>query len=264
MPKLKLSKSVVEKLPNPKTGQVFYWDTETQNFGLRVGAGSKVYIVQGRANGRSVRFSIGSSDHYTTETARKKAKSKIVEMGDGKDLNLLKQNRNSGIVILDRAFQNFLSTRDLKPRTVMDYQKQMNSYFKDWKDKRITDISKDMCCKRHKLLGKNSGHAQANQSFRFLRSLFNFCIAEYEDSEGHSILRGNPVTKISTTKGWFKDNRRRTRIEPHQLPAWYKALQECPSETIRDYILLLFLTGLRRSEGFCGCFLFGELEKKDK
>lgn len=251
MPKLKLSKSVVEKLPNPKTGQVFYWDTEIKNFGLRVGAESKVYIVQSRANGRSVRFSIGSSDHYTTETARKEAKSKIVEMANGKDLNLLKQNKNSGIVTLNRAFQSFLSTRDLKPRTVMDYKKQMNGYFKDWKDKRITDISKDMCCKRHKLLGEKSGHAQANQSLRFLRSLFNFCIAKYEDSEGHSVLRDNPVTKLSQIKGWFKDNRRRTWIKPHQLPAWYEALKECPSETIRDYVLLLFLTGLRRSEGFC-------------
>ena len=91
MPKIKLSKSVVAKLPHPKTGQVFYWDTATQGFGLRVGTETKVYIVQGRANGRSVRFSIGSSDHFTAEKARNEANDKMVELRQGRDLNAVKE-----------------------------------------------------------------------------------------------------------------------------------------------------------------------------
>jgi integrase len=250
MPKLKLSKSVVAKLSYPKTGQVFYWDTVTQGFGLRVGAGSKVYIIQGRANGRSVRFSIGSSDYFTAEKARNEAKDKMVELGKGKNLNAIKRNQRMGTVTLEKAFNDFLDTRELKPRTISDYTKQMNGYFKDWQRKQIADISRDMCGRRHKLLGDKHGHAQANQSFRFLRSLFNFCIGEYDDSEGKSLLKENPVLKISQTKAWFKVKRRQTIIKGHQLPDWYKAVQKCPSETIRDYIKLLLLTGLRRAEGF--------------
>ena len=199
MPKIKLSKSVVAKLPHPKTGQVFYWDTATQGFGLRVGTETKVYIVQGRANGRSVRFSIGSSDHFTAEKARNEANDKMVELRQGRDLNAVKHNQRIGTVTLKKAFQDFLDARDLKSRTISDYTKQMNGYFKDWQNKQITDISRDMCWRRFKLLGDKHGHAQANQSFRFLRSLFNFCIGEYDDSEGRSLLKENPVLKISQT-----------------------------------------------------------------
>tara|TARA_B100000315_G_C14529505_1_gene565455 strand:+ start:226 stop:1404 length:1179 start_codon:yes stop_codon:yes gene_type:complete len=250
MPRIKLSKSVVAKLPHPNTGQVFYWDTTTQGFGLRVGAESKVYIVQRRANGRSVRFSIGDADHFTAEQARNVANAKMIELREGKDLNAIKRNQRIGAVTLAKAFHDFLEARDLRPRTIDDYTKQMNNYFKDWQRKQITDISRDMCGKRHKLLGKNSGHAQANQSFRFLRSLFNFSIGEYDDSEGNPLVKDNPVLKISKTKAWFEDKRRQTIIKEHQLPNWYKAVEGCSSETIRDYVKLLFLTGLRRAEGF--------------
>ena len=68
MPKLKLTKSGVDKLPyytsspqQPKKNQELFWDTELIGFGLRVTETSKTYIVEKRVNRRTVRARIGGS-----------------------------------------------------------------------------------------------------------------------------------------------------------------------------------------------------------
>ncbi|MZH02382.1 MAG: integrase, partial [Nitrospinae bacterium] len=61
MPKLKLTKSGVERLPyyeasaGSSKNQELYWDTELAGFGLRVTGSSKTYIAEKRVNGRTVR-----------------------------------------------------------------------------------------------------------------------------------------------------------------------------------------------------------------
>ena len=64
MPKLKLTKSGVDKLPyyksspqQPKKNQELLWDTEIIGFGLRVTEQSKTYIVVKRVN-RGVPFEL--------------------------------------------------------------------------------------------------------------------------------------------------------------------------------------------------------------
>lgn len=47
----KLTKSLIDSIPYPETGQVFYRDAELKGFGLRVGTGSKVYVAEGKVDG---------------------------------------------------------------------------------------------------------------------------------------------------------------------------------------------------------------------
>lgn len=61
-----LTNAVVEALPLPDKGQKLHWDSgkgSVSGFGVRVTAnGAKSYIVQGRVNGKSVRYTIGPCD----------------------------------------------------------------------------------------------------------------------------------------------------------------------------------------------------------
>ena len=66
MPEIRLTKRSVESLPYPSVGQVFYRDNELRGFGLRVGRKSKVFIVEGQVNRRSVRATIGRADVFGT------------------------------------------------------------------------------------------------------------------------------------------------------------------------------------------------------
>lgn len=159
-----------------------------------------------------------------------------------------KRAEESRNVTLENAFQEFLSTRQLKARTKKDYQKFMDSVFLDWRKRVIKDITRDMVSRKHKYLGEEVGHAQANQAFRFMRSLFNYCAAKFEDVDGSPLVKYNPVLILTQTRQWFRVNRRQTIIKGKDLPKWFKAVQGLKSETVKAYLLTILLSGLRRNE----------------
>jgi integrase len=159
-----------------------------------------------------------------------------------------KRAEKSRNVTLESAFQEFLSTRQLKPRTIKDYQKFMGSAFLDWRNRVITSITRDMVSRKHKILGDETGHAQANQAFRFMRGLFNYCIAKYEDVDGSPLVKFNPVLILTQTRQWFRVNRRQTIIKGKDLPKWFKAVLSLKSSVVKDYLLTILLSGLRRNE----------------
>ena len=68
-----ISRRTVEGLPVGEQEAVF-WDRELLGFGVRVyPSGSKVYLVQTRAGGKSRRVTIGRHGLLTPEQARRKA-----------------------------------------------------------------------------------------------------------------------------------------------------------------------------------------------
>jgi len=83
---------------------------------------------------------------------------------------------------------------------------------------------------------------------RVLRAVINHAKAKYEDSKGNPVITVNPVDRLSQTRAWYKIERKRTLIKPHQLADWYQATLQLNLETTRDYLYLVLFTGLRRSE----------------
>ncbi|KMP11211.1 hypothetical protein UR09_03955 [Candidatus Nitromaritima sp. SCGC AAA799-A02] len=245
---MKLTKKTVEGLPLPEAGQAIYWDTVLPGFGIRVTPTTKSYVCQRRVNRRTVRSTIGRADQVTTERARKLAQDYLYRMVKGEDVNRSKRGAACESVTLEEAYKEFLETRDLKASTRRDYEWIMAKVFHDWKKKPIVGISRDMVQRRHRMLGDKRGAAQANRAMRFLRSLLNFSAGRYEDRNGKPLLTDNPVKRLSQVKAWFRVDRRRTLIKSHQLKPWHEAVRECPSETIKDFLLFLLFTGLRRGE----------------
>jgi integrase len=83
---------------------------------------------------------------------------------------------------------------------------------------------------------------------RLLRALFNFAAGQYEDTQGRSLVTDNPVKRLSQTRAWYKIERRQTFIKSHELAPWYQGIEIVQNETLRDYLLLILFTGLRRQE----------------
>ena len=50
--------------------------------------------------------------------------------------------------------------------------------------------------KRHQKHGEERSEARANLAMRYLRALFNFAAAEYQDDEGKPLVDINPVKKL--------------------------------------------------------------------
>jgi len=257
MPTMKITKSGVDKLPNPEKGQVFYRDGELPGFGVYVGRTAKTYFVEKWMNGRAVRTTIGKHGVITPEQARREARQLLGKMTGGTNPNRQKQVQRIEGITLQEAFEDFLATRkELKERTIYDYNRSMRVAFHSWRKKPLNEITKDMVLRKHARLGDETGHAQANQAMRFLRAVFNFAMGKYENGKGQPLIAVNPVRGLSETKAWYRVDRRQTVIKPHQLPAWYEAvtnLKNSPAtnkaETLRDYLLFLLFTGTRREEG---------------
>lgn len=246
--KKKLNKTFVDGLTYPEKGQVFYWDSDLQGFGIYVGIKSKTWFVEKRIDNKTKRVALGKYPVLTAEQARAKAMEQLGKMSVGIDPVKEKREKKIKAVTLGEVFTAFLDSRQLKPKTVKDYTGVMNNIYPDWQKLPITDISRDAVERRHKKIGSERGEAYANLGARTLRSVLNYASAKYETGKGLSILPENPVKRISQTRSWYKVERRTGHLKPHQLHAWFDAVLGIDNDTIKDYLVFVLLTGTRKDE----------------
>lgn len=255
---MKINKTNVERLPDTIGSKVdFHFDDEIKGFGVRVSGKTKTYIVQKYVAGKKVRIKLGRhGDEITAEAARRKASIYIGQMVDGVNPKPKEELREGNAITLNDVFADYLKARQadggLRPKTITVYRSALNRCFGDWLDKPVTGISKDMIVKRFEEIATTSGprskeggaRAQAAQAMRTLKALLSFADAKYEDAT----LERDPVEKLSRLhRGWSKVEKRTDVIDLDDMKAWYSAVMELSNDTMRDYILFCFFTGLRRS-----------------
>ncbi len=256
--KIKINRSTVKALPlfkpdpeKPNTNQQLLFDSVLPGFGVRITENKKAYFAQKRVGRKVVRFTIGPCNQIIPEKAREIAHEKLLEMTRGQDPNLIKQGiLAEADITLEKSFHDFVEVRSLKPITFREYNRAMKKTFKDWQTKPVNSITKDMVMRKFRKVSSESGPALANLEFRFLRALMNFAMGQYENSKGKPLVSVNPVSRLSETKAWHRIKRRQTIIDKSDLPKWFKGIRSLRNEDFRDYLTLLLLTGVRRSEGF--------------
>jgi integrase len=251
----KLTKSFIDSVPLTAVGQAFYRDTDLKGFALRVGSTGKVYIAESKVKRKVVRVTIGKHGVYTTEQARLQARELLLTMSKGINPHDVEREERARSVTLEQALGDYLTARkSLKSTTCYDYRRSIKCYIPDWMKRPLLEITKDMVSKRHTLIGQRS-KAQANLVMRYLRAIYNFASYQYEDSKGESLFPSNPIKRLSQTRAWYPIERRQTVIKSHALASWYSAVMNIKNdsqaknrETIRDYLLLVVFTGLRKEE----------------
>ena len=256
--KIKINRSTVKALPlfkpdpeKPNTNQQLLFDSVLPGFGVRITESNKAYFAQKRVGRKVVRFTIGPCNQIIPEKAREIANEKLLEMTRGQDPNLIKQGiLAEADITLEKSFHDFVEVRSLKPITFREYNRAMKKTFKDWQTKPVNSITKDMVMRKFRKVSSESGPALANLEFRFLRALMNFAMGQYENSKGEPLVSVNPVSRLSETKAWHRIKRRQTIIDKSDLPKWFQGIRSLKNEDFRDYLTLLLLTGVRRSEGF--------------
>jgi len=248
---MRLTKGFIDKhavAPENKD-QIFYRDGELKGFALRVtSSGVKSFIVETTIGNKVRRMTLGRYGKLTAEQARTEAKKILGKIASGGDPVAERKQAKAKSVTLKEVFEKYLEVRKgLKPLTVADYKRVMQESFSDWQNKPLLDITKDMVSRRHSKVGERS-HARANLGMRLLRALFNFAIGQYEDSQGRSLIIDNPVKRLSQSRAWYRVERRQSFIKAHELAPWYEGVSKLGNETLRDYLLVLVFTGLRRQE----------------
>lgn len=247
--RLNFTKANLDALPSPDPGKrAIYHDIKAPGLQVRVtSTGVKTFSVFRRINGAPERVTIGRYPDMTPEQARREAAKVNGEVAKGISPRAERQEQQARAITLAEVFAAYLASRDLKPGTVHDYQRVMTEAFPDWQAKRLLDITRDMVERRHVQLGERSP-ARANNAMRVLRALLNFAAGKYEDARGHPLLTDIATRRLSATRQWFRVERRQTVIRPIQLAAWWAAVDALDSRTVADYLKVLVLTGLRRTE----------------
>jgi integrase len=259
---MKLTKATVEKLAPPKPGAPakFEWDDELQGFGVRVtSGGARSYIAQRRVRGRSRRVTLGRHGVITAEQARKKAASALGRMVDGIDPTAQRRREKAVSVTLREVTDRYIATRKtkhgyaLKDRTKRDIEYHLAHAFKEWADRPVADLKRDMVSRLHQKLSATAPK-QADQAFRVLRALINFAREEYRMPDDSPIIADNPVSVLK--RKWHSTDGREGHVPLERIGAWWSTLQarrEDPGLTRAakvgaDVVAFLALTGLRWGE----------------
>ncbi|MCW8410135.1 integrase family protein [Legionella sp. PATHC035] len=253
---MRINKTNIENLDIPKpikagqSAQKKYYDDNLKGFGVRVtSGGTKAFFVEKLINRKLNRITIGRYPEISPDMARKKATELLGQIAMGKDPVAEKRAQSMREITLNEVFQEYLQTRKtLKSKTINNYTHMIDKAFPTWKNKPMLSFTKDHISKHHEKLGTEHGEAYANLAMRVLRALFNFAAGQYEDAQGKSLIMENPVRRLSQTRAWYRVERRQTYIKSHELKAWYAGLKTTQNEVLRDYLLLILLTGLRRQE----------------
>jgi integrase len=145
-----------------------------------------------------------------------------------------------GEVTLGQAAAAYLIARpNLAERSKRDYGRVFDVYLADWRDMKLSAITRDVVERRHLELGKERGHATANIVMRTVRAVYNWAIDRYPD------IGANPVR---LSRQWFKVHRRERHIRADEMARFYQAIMKLESAVARDFLRLLLFTGLRRTE----------------
>jgi integrase len=251
----KLTKAFVEKIGFVDSGQIFYRDSELLGFGLRLGKTAKVYFAESKLNGKTVRVSIARHNVVTVDDARSQAKTILAEISSGKNPHDVEKARKAKLITVAEVLESYIQTRgNLKPSTIQDYRHTFVAYLNDWQNKPIIEITKDMVEKKFRKISETSP-SQANKTMRNFRAVMNYAIVKYEDNNGESFMRNNPVSRLTQLRAWHRNVRKNTLIKHYDLAPWYKAVMNLTNdsiapnrEVVRDFLLLVLFTGLRRSE----------------
>lgn len=247
--KLKITKANIDKIKRMPEG--IYRDSDLIGFAIRVRATKQTYIVDKKLNNRVIRKTIGNVGALTPEQAKKQAQILLGEMAKGIDIVAEEKKERAKSISLINAYIDYKTTRNLGEKTIYDYDRAMETTFKEWKNKEVTKINRDMIEKKFKNITEQSP-AVANLHFRLLRAIFNFASEKY-CVDGEPIIPSNPCNRLKALKLWNRIERKETYIKPAQIKTFFHSLTIDKNDVMqmqqakRQCMICLF-TGARDQE----------------
>ncbi|PTQ87057.1 tyrosine-type recombinase/integrase [Agitococcus lubricus] len=254
------TKAKLDGLPLPVKDRETYFDKTVKELQLRITIkGTKSFVLTRRVNNKIVRVTLGRYPAMTIDQARTEARKQLGLMVTGIDPNKAKKAERAKGTTLGQCLEDYLSIRaSLAENTKKGYRSMVNNHLSDWKNKPLKDIDRDMVAIRHKKIIEGGEAIAANNVMRCLRALFNFAHGQYEDEHGKPFFTDNPVTRISHTRAWAPETRRKTILRASELPLWIQAVEalrasdenhiDASPSTVADYLEFCLFSGLRRDD----------------
>lgn len=150
---------------------------------------------------------------------------------------------------LQQVWELYKTIRDLKPLTVIDYEKKL-SLIPNLMMRPASLITKQDIIAIHTKLLHERGLATANYVIRVLAAILQFALEALDDRDGMPVVLANPARVIRAIRAADKPSSAETAtaISQADLALWYAAVQRHPNASIRDWMIFMLRTGARRVE----------------
>lgn len=246
----------------PGDRDVFLWDADLKGFGLKVTpGGAKIYVAQGRINGRPKRYTIGRhGSPWTPDQARQEAEDILYAMSKGEDPTAAKRKARTDLSVAELvdlyfaegcgtkkastiAVETGLAERHVKPRLG---KRMLKSLTRADLEKFLTDVAagKTAADVKTKARGRaivKGGQGTANRTMDLIAAMLAFAVAR-------DLRPDNPARGVRK----FKLRVRERFLSPKELADLGTALSDAiamgENRYAVDAIRLLMLTGCRKSE----------------
>jgi integrase len=237
---MRLTRQSVAAITLPKgKPYMITWDDALPGFGVRVNeGGSRVWVVQYRASGKSKRETLGRVDTVSLDDARRGAKEKLAKVQLGSDPHAEKAEARARATVIfgpiaDRYLQH--AKPRLKPRSFEEVERHLTRHWGPLRDLPIHKIQRATVAARLSEIAGENGPFASNRARASLSALFTWAM-------GDGLADSNPV--IGTNKATEEVSRDHV-IQDSELAAIWKA---CRDDDHGRIVRLLILTGQRRDE----------------
>lgn len=237
--KFTFTRERIERLPCPSNGQrAYYYDNKVRGLAIAITpAGKRTFVLYRKIAGRPERITIGPYIDLSIEQARQRAEEMNAAIAQGKNPGEERRAVRDEMT-LGELFALYLEdhSKRLGKRTWPEDVRRFNLHFHGWQLRKISSISRLDITRLHGHITRSVGPIAANRAVEMLRRVFN---------KGRDWgWRGeNPAEGIERNP----ERSRERFLQGEELPAFFKALEQEPNETVRDYIALSLLTGARRA-----------------
>jgi len=225
----------------PASGRTYVYDTQAPHLAYMVtDKGATSYLWYGRIDGKPIRGRLGSGTELNPVRARTLCgnATAAVLTGGNPFAKVVDESMTLG------ALYDWYEAAHAKPHksSWTNDRAQFNVHLAKWKDRQVKTIDREDVRKLHAKIGEpapaGDGHpTTANRILAMLSTVFNKAL-------NANIIKGDNPTKGITR---YRESARERFLSADELNAFNKALDDEPSETMRDFFRLALWTGGRRS-----------------
>lgn len=230
---VRLNKSNVQKIETPSTGKSYHYDDQLEGFCIcATSAGSRIWTLYRRIQGRPVRMSLGKFPEVSPEDARRKAIEALGRIAGGDD----PRRKRSTEMTFQELWDRFMEEHSkIRKKTWKEDLKAFRLYLYPLAKLRLSEVTRSRVRELHTDLREIP--FSANRALALISKVFEFA-DEIEVWEGK-----NPAKKIRK----YPEKARARFLQQHELGRFFDALRREPPQ-FRDLFMLCILTGSRKSK----------------
>ena len=240
MPRVKLTKSVIDDLPTPAK-DVVYWDTGCP--GVKVTpAGRKVFVVlfrTGGAGSRLRKYTIGPCGRVTLHQARVSAQKVFAARLEGRDLAAEKRDARKRMVVdrVEDLLESYITQHVSQNRSARATSQMLRRELGSWSGRSIHEISKRDVMDIVSAVEQRGALVAANKTLKAIKTFLRWCVgrAVLDQSRAEGIPL--PTKEVPRDRVLTDDELARVIIAAREIGGPYGGIVE-----------LLALTGQRREE----------------